>query len=280
MTHGRGTPPTHAVHKIHPDLLTLAVAVDQLVPDPRNLRLHDERNLREVERSYAEHGQRKPVVAQRRTSPHAECGGTGIRTVPMDGFNPTGAAPCSCDAGRTTELVVRAGNGQLTAARRLGWTHIAAVVVDEGDHEAVRYAVRDNRTAELAEWDWEMMTREMVSLEQAGGAGTFAELGFSETELLPLRNTEWFLQATGQLEDHQRGGKDKDPDPDKAKEQVTIVGRDATDFTSAAAVMRDRFAEPGMNLGHVVGRLARHYLATVNHSAGQTPPPQTDGAGN
>lgn len=108
-----------SVERIHEQLRGLALPLDRLTPDPRNARRHDERNVLAIADSLSEHGQRKPLVAQR----------VGDK------------------------LVVRAGNGTLEAARRLRWTHLAVVVVEEGDREATRYALRDNRTADLATWD-------------------------------------------------------------------------------------------------------------------------------
>lgn len=107
-------------HAIHPDLLPLARPVAELEHDPDNARVHPERNLKAIEASYVKHGQRRPLVAQRK----------------KDG-----------------RIVVRAGNGQLSVVRnRLGWSHVAVVVVDEDDAEALEFALRDNRSAELAEW--------------------------------------------------------------------------------------------------------------------------------
>lgn len=102
---------------IHKDLEHLAVDIASLVHDPANARLHDARNLGAIKASLAKFGQRAPIVVQRQG------------------------------------MVVRAGNGRLDAARALGWTRIAALVVDEGDVEATAYAIADNRTAELAHWD-------------------------------------------------------------------------------------------------------------------------------
>jgi hypothetical protein len=243
MSEPTNTLPADAVHRIHPQLLAMAVPLSTLTPDPKNARLHGERNIEEVMASYRDHGQRKSIVVQR---------------VADDG----------------TPMVVRAGNGQLEAAKRLGWTHIAVLVVDENDRAAIKFALRDNRTAELAEWSWEVVAHEMAAHEKEFGAGTFTEVGFTAAELQPLRHTDWFKDATGQLEDHTR---DKPDRGGKNKEQVTIVGEDAKSFTEAMAVMRDRFSEPGMNPGHVIGRLARHYLATINHSSGVNPPAPPSG---
>lgn len=242
-------------HNIHPSLASLAVDISTLTPDPKNARLHDSRNHDAIVTSYAKHGQRKPIVVQRRMT-------TEEVSVPMDAFNPTGKR-----IETKVELVVRAGNGQLAAAKELGWTHLAAVVVEEDDRDAIAYAIRDNRTAELAEWDWKVIAEEIASFDTSEGE-KFEDLGWSDAELIPLRQTDWFKEATGQLEDHKR-----DPKPDKDasdKEEVTIVGKDAVSFLEAMTLMRERFGEPGMNAGHVIGRLARHYLATMNHSQSPT----------
>jgi hypothetical protein len=167
---------------IHPQLRHLAVDIATLAPDPRNARLHDERNIREVMRSYEAHGQRKTIVVQRRAD---------------DG----------------TEMVVRAGNGQVEAARRLGWTRIAAVIVDENDRDAIAFALRDNRTAELAEWDYQVLATEAAQFEHHGGSLT--EFGWTEAELVPMRETTWFNDAKGELEEHQRSKQpDNDASPD------------------------------------------------------------------
>lgn len=220
--------------RIHPQLQALAVDVASLAPDPKNARLHNERNLGEVMRSYEKHGQRKPIVVQRKAD---------------DG----------------TAMVVRAGNGQLEAAKRLGWTSIAAIVVDERDRDAIAFALRDNRTAELAEWDYKILAEEAANFELDGGSLT--EVGWNEAEQVPMRETTWFMGAKGELEEHSRAPKDVEPGAEK--EEVTIIGKDAVSLIEAMTIMRERFGEPGMNPGHVIGRLARHYLATMNHS--QTP---------
>jgi hypothetical protein len=100
----------------------LAVSIDSLHHDAANARRHGERNLDAIRASLAQFGQRKPIVVQR------------------DG------------------MIVRAGNGTLEAARALGWSEIAAVVIDEDGTKAAQFAIADNRTAELAEWDNETLT--------------------------------------------------------------------------------------------------------------------------
>jgi 1-aminocyclopropane-1-carboxylate deaminase/D-cysteine desulfhydrase-like pyridoxal-dependent ACC family enzyme len=104
---------------IHPDLRGLAVKLDSLLPDPKNARKHNDANLAAIRASLKRFGVRKPIVVQR--------------------------------AG--DQLIVRSGNGRMTVAKELGWTHLPAIVVDEGDDDAIAFALADNRTADLAEWD-------------------------------------------------------------------------------------------------------------------------------
>ena len=101
-------------------LKRLLVPVGTLKLDPRNARLHDERNMAAITASLGRFGQQKPIV--------------------VDASN-----------------VVVAGNATLEAARALGWTHIAAVTTNLTDQERTAYAIADNRTAELGDWSGEIL---------------------------------------------------------------------------------------------------------------------------
>jgi hypothetical protein len=98
-------------------LRTLAVPTDGLVCDPANARTHGPANLDAIAGSLKVYGQRRPLVANRRTG------------------------------------AVEAGNGTLEAARALGWSHVAVVWVDDDPATAAGFSIADNRTAELAGWD-------------------------------------------------------------------------------------------------------------------------------
>ena len=103
----------HITEQLRP----LAVSIDQLNTDPANARRHPEKNLAATEASLQLYGQRKPLVVRRQG------------------------------------MIVEAGNGTLEAAKRLGWTHVAVVLVDDDLVTATGYAISDNRTGELAVWD-------------------------------------------------------------------------------------------------------------------------------
>jgi DNA modification methylase len=132
---------THIAEPLRP----LAIPVTDLALDPANARLHPERNLGSIEASLRLYGQRKPIVVRREG------------------------------------MVVEAGNGTVEAARRLGWTHLAAVVVDDDPVTATGYAISDNRTAELAEWDDEVLARLLRDLRTE--EVDLDSLGWSDTEL-------------------------------------------------------------------------------------------------
>lgn len=113
-------------HKIHESIAGLATDLDTLVSLPGNPRVG---NVDAIMASYAEFGQVKPVV-----------------------IRPN-------DDGTSTVI---AGNHQVEAARRLGWTHIAAVPMEADDQRAVAFAIADNRTMELGHTDNDMIA-EMLS---------------------------------------------------------------------------------------------------------------------
>ena len=108
-------------------------AIDSLRPDSRNARKHGKKNLATIRASLEQFGQRRAAV---------------IRS---DG-------------------TVLAGNGMLEAARSLDWTELSVTVVpdDWTDEEARAYALADNRTGELAEWDIAVLDEHLVELEVAG----------------------------------------------------------------------------------------------------------------
>ncbi|MGD0390349.1 MAG: ParB/Srx family N-terminal domain-containing protein, partial [Tepidisphaeraceae bacterium] len=117
------------------------VAINCLSADPANPRKHGQRNLDAIAASLRRFGQQKPIVVD-------------------------------------SHGVVRAGNGQLAAAQLLGWTEIRVVRSDLPPTELTAFAIADNRTAELAEWDLETLTNQLSSLDDE--AFDLDDLGFSK----------------------------------------------------------------------------------------------------
>jgi len=127
-------------------LRALTVPISDLHPDPANARRHSDRNLEAIKSSLAKFGQRKPIVVQREG------------------------------------MIVRAGNGTLAAARALGWETIAAVILDDDNATASQYAIADNRTGELAEWDEETLATLLDGMD----AEDRNALAFDEKEVRKL----------------------------------------------------------------------------------------------
>lgn len=132
-------------HKITASLLPMAVPIDSVRPDKKNARKRTDRNLETLKRSLQTFGQQKPIV--------------------VDG-----------------DGVIRAGNGTWLAAQQLGWKQIAVVPSDLGPDELAAYAVADNRTGELAEWDNGQLAA-VLSEIQASGDMDVEAMGFNQDEV-------------------------------------------------------------------------------------------------
>lgn len=108
------------------------VPIGSLTLDPENARKHTKKNLEAIAGSLSTFGQRRPLVV-------------------WDG-------------------IVIAGNGTLEAARSLGWKDIEITrVPPDWTHDQARaYALADNRTAELADWDHEILADQLIDLDSVG----------------------------------------------------------------------------------------------------------------
>lgn len=121
------------------------VAINTLVPDDRNARLHDERNLAAIEASLSQFGQVEPLVVQ-----------------------------------KSTRRVI-GGNGRLSAMLALGITHVDIVELDLTDEKARALAIVLNRTGELAAWDVDELQKQLEELADTDLADL--DLGFTPEQL-------------------------------------------------------------------------------------------------
>ncbi|MCP4804820.1 MAG: site-specific DNA-methyltransferase [Proteobacteria bacterium] len=104
------------------------VKLTDLTRDPSNARLHDARNLEAIRASLRRFGQQHPLI------------------VDLDN-------------------VVVAGNGRVEAMRAEGWTECNVVYTDLGGAERAAFAIADNRTAELAAWEDEVLAQTLASMD-------------------------------------------------------------------------------------------------------------------
>lgn len=129
------------------------VNINSLTPDPANARKHDGKNLKAIASSLEKFGQRKPIVV-------------------------------------TPDSIVVAGNGTLEAAKSLGWTEIAIARTPVGWtwDQIKAFALADNRTAELAEWDDKVLADQLLELDANGWE--LEELGFENLDPYPVENED------------------------------------------------------------------------------------------
>lgn len=123
-------------------LRVLAVPIDELHIDPANARTNHA--LDRIATSLKLYGQRKPIIANRLQNGKIE-----------------------------------AGNGTWLAAKKLGWSHIAVVFVDDDPATAAAYGIADNRLSELSAWDLDALGALVPTVDDLF-------TGFSEAELRDL----------------------------------------------------------------------------------------------
>lgn len=150
---------------IHESLRPLARPVAELLPHPRNARRHPKRNIDEIESSLREHGQTRVAVVTN-------------RPMLLAGSEQSPAG---------TLLI---GNGMMRAAtERLKWSHLAVIEFKGSEVEARKLALRDNRTSELAEWDYEPLGLELGELADLGVV--LDDIGWTKDEAAPLLEADF-----------------------------------------------------------------------------------------
>lgn len=107
---------------------TQRVKIDTLILDPANVRRHPAKNLEAIKASLTRFGQQRPVLVN-------------------------------------AKGIIIAGNGTVMAAKALGWEHVNIVRTELEGSEATAYAIADNRTAELAEWDDDALAQQLAALQ-------------------------------------------------------------------------------------------------------------------
>jgi len=133
------------------------ISIDELIADPNNARKHSAENIKAIEKSLKQFGAARSLF------------------VDKDG-------------------VVRAGNGTLEAAKKAGFKDVKIVDTDANTLVAVRrkdldateamsYAIADNKSAELAEWDETVLAEAIEQLVNNSDLESIEAMGFSETEL-------------------------------------------------------------------------------------------------
>ncbi len=187
-------------------LKPLATSINQLQLLPGNPRRG---NIEAVAKSLDAFGQRKPIVA-------------------------------------LTDGTVIAGNHTLQAAQSLGWTEIAVVFVKDDEATAKAYALADNRTAELGDYDNQALA-DLISDVQLLDKELFKATGWNNDDLLQILSEIQFDDVNSSI-----GDPDSVPETAPSK---TIVGDvwllgphrvlcgDSTITTNAEKLMKEEKAD-------------------------------------
>ena len=88
---------------------------------------------------------------------------------------------------RKSDRHIIAGNHTWLAAQSLGWTEIAAVLVDDDTATSQAFALADNRTAELGDYDEHLLLDLIRSVGQVD-ADLLADSGWSDSAVAELLN--------------------------------------------------------------------------------------------
>jgi len=195
-----------------PGLELALVEIASLKRDPKNARKHSRRSLDAIKTSLSEFGQRKPIVVR-------------------DG------------------LVV-AGNGLHQAAEELGWTHVRVVYAsDLTSDQAREYAIADNQTGLLSEWDYDALGEHFREIQE----DRRLLLGFDPEEVKALLDgkspEEWRAS-------HEWGGGDR---PEMVSFRATED--QAQTIREALKSLREREGEDSIPDGRALELICADYLS-------------------
>jgi len=179
------------------------IAIADLSLDPSNIRKHSRRNLDAIKASLRKFGQQKPIVVD-------------------------------------AKGIVLAGNGTLTAAQELGWTEIEIMRTELIGVEATAFAIADNRTSELAEWD-EKLRDVLQSLKAEDYP--LEEIGFDENELGALLGDK--------VEDHENEWKEMPEfkqDEKPPHREIIVRFSSENDFVKFAKLVEQNLTEQTLSI--------------------------------
>jgi hypothetical protein len=151
-------------HNVDASLTDLLCDISMLVPLENNPRRG---NVDAIMASYREFGQLKPIVVR----PNADGSSTVI-----------------------------AGNHQLQAAKKLGWTHIAAVKFEVDDSRAVAFALADNRTNELGYTEASALNSAIQDISP-DYSNLLEDLGWDMFEMAAISEQAYRIEKANESED-------------------------------------------------------------------------------
>lgn len=194
------------------DLTVEKLPIESVIPHPDNPRVGDVEALAE---SLKRFGQVKPIVVQ-----------------------------------ASTRHVI-AGNHTRMAGQSLGWTEIAAVVLDVDDETAVAYLLADNRLSDRAKYD-ETKLYELLEA-QLDLDGTGYDLDYVESLADAIGANQMASTDTGEVQKV----KVEVPQPRQEKQQAKAAGEAMRDVVMLMTVSE------AQAFGAKVAALQKHYGTTT-----------------
>src|SRR5580698_6820246 len=150
--------------------------IEKLVPFARNPRTHSDAQIAQIAASISEFGFNNPILVD-------------------------------------TKAGIIAGHGRLLAARKLGLTEVPVIVLDHLTEAQKRaYVIADNKLAENADWDDDLLRLEIEALQDEHFDVSL--LGFEDVELARLLATR----------DAAEGLTDEDAVPELPEKPVCATG--------------------------------------------------------
>lgn len=189
-----------------PKLTTVTIELASLRLDPDNARVHGKQNLQAIESSLRRFGQQKNIVV-----------GKGN--------------------------VVIAGNGAVLAARAIGWKTLEAFKTNLTAAEARAYALADNRTAELATWDYEVLAKTLADLQPSLD---LSEIGWEPYQFEPLLAADWTPPQVESM-----------PAVGETKHKITFSPEEWTVVSAAIARVRTKHKNAELTDGQCVALLCK-----------------------
>lgn len=204
-------------------LVIRRVPITDLHEDQENARRHTKENIAAVRASLEKFGQQKPIVVDRQ-----------------------GKIVC--------------GNATWVAARQLGWREIDVVETHLVGALQRAYAVSDNRTAELAEWNLDLLGAQIGDTPDLD----WGSLGWSPGALDALLGTGQLGYTPGGI-DEAEGSITDTPEKDGAKikervKTISLTKDQRAEFENACATIRESYADPDMTEGACVEHLAVYFM--------------------
>ena len=136
-------------------LNAIYMPIDEIIPDPKNERIHDDDNIEFLKKGVKKFRQQKPILISK-------------------------------------DKIIIAGHGIYQACKKAGWRNINVVVSDLTKSDIDAFRIYDNKSAEKSIWDQLKLGETLAELNSVGHDLSEYGFDFGEPELFYDSNDEDF----------------------------------------------------------------------------------------